>query len=848
MVKNRQLFRLISLYHLRRHPLRTLLSLLGMTLGAAFMFVGLAAIPGQDQAFNQGIDLINGRAQVDIWASADGVKSDLLATVRQTEGVTVAAPLVLGGGLVLGQTELMVFWGIDPVVDGQVRTYALAQGNFPARPGDVLLTERYAAEKGYRVGQAISLVGPGGIRPLTITGTLAASGIAILNGGDLIVLPVEDAQALRGSSVLNAIGVIPTPNQNVEALVTRLKAVLPDTVTIRASQMRTAKTPVNYVAQFLLVFMALLPAALGAALIFNTQAATVAQRRTEIGILRALGLTRAGVRTLFVFESAVLGLIGSLLGLILGYVLVQWTGDLTTSASGSTVTVQGLRIAAGVVIPVWLPIVTLIVSTAIAVIAGVRPARQAARVDPVEAIARVPMDSGAMRLSILRLLLGVLLLGLALVVRLASDNSEQATFMPMWSILLTVPGSVLLFPPLIIALGKWLPGPLGRFFGTGGFLAAQSFAQRPRHIAAIGIMIFLVIWLVAMSGSLDKSQMDFVKMWLAGEGTWDLTVTGPGTGALTPVTHIPASALAEILARPTVAAAVQERQAETRYDHHKYFIRALDIATFRAQGGRIPRDSGDEEAAYARLLDPAHPALLVGGFQALKDGLMQPGKHIVLLTPSGPVDFEIVGVILATPATLAEPAGAFVMDRALYSRLWQDSETDRLLIRLQPGADIQAERRDLLRRYALSGLLVTDSETLRAAVAGASVIPASVAYGLVLPFMMLGIANTLFIAVLDRRREIGLLRAIGTLRRHIVLSVVLEALILIGLTCIFAVPSAFYTLDIMLFRSITGIPITADVGSVATTVILVLVAGAIAAYLPARRAGRVDILEALHYE
>ena len=77
---------------------------------------------------------------------------------------------------------------------------------------------------------------------------------------------------------------------------------------------------------------------------------------------------------------------------------------------------------------------------------------------------------------------------------------------------------------------------------------------------------------------------------------------------------------------------------------------------------------------------------------------------------------------------------------------------------------------------------------------------------------------------------------------------VLEALILIGLTCIFAVPASYYTLDIMLFRRIVGIPITADAVSIATTVILVFVAGAIAAYLPARRAGRVDILEALHYE
>jgi putative ABC transport system permease protein len=286
---------------------------------------------------------------------------------------------------------------------------------------------------------------------------------------------------------------------------------------------------------------------------------------------------------------------------------------------------------------------------------------------------------------------------------------------------------------------------------------------------------------------------------------------------------------------------VPERYAEIAYAGDAYTIRALDIAGFQAMGGQLLLESGDPEAVYAQLRNHDHPSLLAGGFEALGAGLKQVGRIITLDAHDGPAAFEVVGVLRGT----ADPT--LVMDWTLYAQLWQDARVDRLLLTLQPEAGVQAERRDLLARYASQGVMVADRDQMRALMGNPSDSYGILGY-LMMPFMVLGIANTLFIAVLDRRRETGMLRAVGTLRRHIVGSIILEALLLIGLACLVAIPAAYYVVDMMLFERITGVPISPTPSAIVITVVLVLAAGAVSAFIPARRAGRIDVLAALRHE
>jgi putative ABC transport system permease protein len=842
LARSGRLFRLISLYYIRRHLLRTVLLLSVLTFGVAYMFVGFAGIPIGERAIARGLDLAAGKAQA-VVSPGQGREAEIterdLQTVRGTEGVAIAAPLVRGGGLILNQKELLMIWGVDPAVERAVREYIIAQGDFITQPGQILLTQAYAGEKGYAVGQQLSLAGPGGVFPFTLVGTLEAGGIGSLNGGDLVVLDYADACKLTGNDTISSIAVVPASGQDAGSLIRRLQSGLSDAVEVNPP-LGFKRTPTEAVAQILGINLDLIIVMIGALMITGALASSIAQRRAEIGVLRALGMTRAEVRNLFLGESAFIGIIGSLIGVLLGYPVVN--AATPWSSTGR------LNAPADMTVPGWVAPLVFAAGAGIVILASVVPARQAARLDPVDAILRPRVDAGTARFSRFQVIAGPALLAGAGILRLLVDNTGLAMIMPAVSEMFILVGGCLLFGPLLVALSRRLPPLAGRLFGTPGLLAAESLAKRPRHMISTAVVAFGSLWFFSIGISVDNSTDRFFDRWVEAQNAWDLTATGPGTNANRTLAGIPANIIREITARPAVAAAVGERLAATRYRQQEYILWAIDIEPFRRQGGRLLFEGGDEPAAYARLTDPEHPALLVGGFQALLDGLKQVGRTVTLDTPGGPVAFEIAGVLLFHPeASPAEASPFFVIDRPLYRQLWADDRVDRLLLALAPDADLPAVRRDLLARYAAGGILVADNAELREITDNPGISFKSIAFGL-LPFMMLGIANTLFIAVLDRRREIGMLRALGVLRRQIAGSIILEILIVLGAACLAAIPAAYYALDAILYSRITGVPITFEAAALATIVAVTLAAGILAAYIPARQASRIDILDALHYE
>lgn len=832
----RHLFRLISWYYLRRHRGRTLLTLLIMALGTMVMYLGIAAIPTSLAGLTDMVDVLAGEAELAIEAPDAALTAADLAAVREIDGVKSAAPLVTSGGIVLGETDLLVYWGIDPAVERDLRDYVVVEGDFAAE-GRILLTADYAAARDFAVGQAIRLVGSAGIYPVTIGGLVEKSGIAALNGGDVIIMHYQDAQMLRGDESLDLISVTTAAGQNMDALTARLQAVLPPDSQIAPPDAYYEKPLAAWVAEGLTLVTALIPAILGGLIIFNSLAATVAQRRSEIGVLRALGLTRGGIRTLFLVESGVLGLIGASLGIALAYI---------GPASPSTVEVGEYEMEYALAIPSWLPLVGLALGVGIALLAGVIPARRAAQVDPVEAMTRAraarhsPQRRGPRRFW---MVFGSLCLISLLPLRAAVDATEQAVLMPLLSVLLVGVGGSVLFPSLLLIFSERLPKLLGNRLGPSVLLAAESLAKRPQSVIATGVMVFISLWFVSIGFAIAGAETVFVDEYMATENAWDLQIVGAGTDHENPLTALPADIVSEISARPAVAGVVTERLANLTYNDHDYTLRGLDITALRAQNEHLLIIDGDQTAVYARLRDHDRPAVLVGGIHALTDGLKQVGTHITLATPAADqpqTEFEVVGVVGGV-------VNMVVMDRALYQDLWGDARVDRLLIKLRPGVDLQTERRDLLRGYASRGVQVIDRETI-AAMFTTSAEGMTILAVLLWPFMVLGVANTVFINILDRRREIGMLRAVGTLRRQIMISLIGETLLLCGIAGLLALPAAFYCLSMMLFDGITGIPVDPTPNSVFMVVIYLLLSSLLATFWPARRAGRLDVLEALHYE
>lgn len=136
-----------------------------------------------------------------------------------------------------------------------------------------------------------------------------------------------------------------------------------------------------------------------------------------------------------------------------------------------------------------------------------------------------------------------------------------------------------------------------------------------------------------------------------------------------------------------------ERRTTLKTTESDFDLRAIDMIHFRAQGARILWDKGDEATVYTRLIDPAHPAVLVSGFAALTQDL-EPGDFITLETPRGTERFEIVGTVFGAIQPAQAGEASLIMDRVVYRQVWHDNRIDRLSIKLQPDRDAATVRRD----------------------------------------------------------------------------------------------------------------------------------------------------------
>ncbi len=845
------LVRWLNLRHLSRQRVRTILSMIGVIMGvSSFIFAPTLATTIQS-SLNLTITDLAGKTDIDVRSTENGFDFTQLDKIRATPGVKIAAPLSTSGGLMVGQPELLIFFGIDPTLDQGIRSYSLLHGSFLAHPGDALLSDVYASEKGLSVGSTFSLVSLGGVRQLTVVGTLAPDGVGQLNSGDLVVMGLDDAFALRAARHLDNISILVAPNTDLSQLVTQLKANVPANVTVDlpAERLRGA-SDFTVVINLLMLTICLMVLGFGSMLIYNTITVSVAQRRAEIGILRSLGMTRNQVIRLYTLEASAVGLIGSFLGVGLGFVLVRIGNQLPLIPQFSS---DLFSAQAAPSVPGWLIPASLVAGLLLPTFAGFLASRSTARIDPVEALVGIRAETAPMRYPWRQLAaVGVLLLAIFLI-RLVSISQMVAMIMlANTGVMLTLAAIILAVAPLLLALKPILPPLMYRLLGSPGLIAASNLVGRPKRILVTGILLTLCVGCGAYISQSNFGYTDMIAEWNTGENLGDLTVTGAGSNPLAPIIPVPDTVIDTLRSRSDLAGLITERLKSTNQGGIAYNIRAIDMASFRALGGYFPWNQGDSTTAYERVsqTNTSSPAVLVStNILALSHDVM-PGKRLTLDTPSGPQTFDIVGSILGK---LEPDRITVIMDRGIYGQLWSDSAVDRVLLKLKPGVDVQTVRRDLIRQFALNGVITYANADVRDAFAKpiVSIATTSTFMTLLLAVIFVaGLSSTVFVQVLERRREIGMLRAVGMKRREITQSVLYETLILTILGIIIGVPGS-YILNLQqekAMQQVMGIRFALNTSQVVISIAIALVTALWASYIPARIAGRMNILEALRYE
>jgi putative ABC transport system permease protein len=787
----RAVVRLVSLRHLIGEWPRTLLTVAGVALGVAVFVSIRLANHSALASFSHTVDAVAGRANLQITGSTEGLDERVFSAVRATPGVVAAAPIVevvtlarRGGPppvRAVGVAEhgpydetLMVL-GVDLLAEGPfARTSAsgpAAGANgvaFLADARAVAITRTLATRDGLRLGDTLTVLAAGRPEPLRVRTILESREFEQAFGGNVVVVDIATAQEVFSrAGRLDRIDLIVDPARR-DAVQGALAARLPSGLEIGSPRGRTRQVE-NMVRAFGLNLTALSFIALFVAtfLILNAVSIAVLRRRREIGILRAIGVTRGQITALFLAEGLVYGVFGSTLGLGLGTMLAHGTlgavartlSDLYLITEASTLRLDVATYAVGFGLGVG-----------IALLSALAPALEAARTPPAATLRQGALIE-ARRIPIGRVSgsgVALLLLGAAVALWTVGTRHPVGGFVSAGLLLC---GFSLLAPGFTLAVEGLVAPLLRRSTGIEGALGARAVrdavARTSVVVAALTVSVGMMVALSIMVGSFRRTVETWVNQTVRG----DLYVEPVGHRLNGSATVLPAAFVAAARQLPGVAAVDTYRGARITLGDRVAFVIGVDFAVQRRYG-RLQFVHGEAGAILARAI-AGDEAIVSESFA--RHQRVATGDRIVLPTPWGVRAVRVAGVFY----DYSTDAGAVLLDRGLYARLWRDERTESLALYLAPGARLDDVRKALLiaagDRMVLS---VIPNRALRARVLTVFDQTFQITYalqGIAILVAVLGVIGTLTALILQRGREIGVLRATGALRSQVRTMVLVES-------------------------------------------------------------------------
>lgn len=838
---------------LAARPLRTALTVLGIALGVAIIAGTLVASQASADAVQRAAAELFGRAQLRVRAFADtGFTPRGVTTLRRVAGVEAAAA-VAQRRLTLttdpGPHEQvfsgMLVIGVDPQDEAQVRTYRLLAGRFLSGDAEdeILVNARWAGDHGLGVGDHLWLDGDlrngGAGAPLTIMGLMDDTGFGALAFGQVAVLP---------RAILNSALATPAPVVSVDLVIAQghvsdvvsaIDATLDEpyvleTVQDAAAQLASAQAGFSAIA-FLFGLIAL---AVGGFLVANTMAMTLGERTREIGLLRAAGTTARQVVGIFLRQAIALGIAGSALGIGAGIGLAALMIGFLQSTRA--VLIDGLPLD-----PVALAFVFVIGASTTAVAAGI-PALAAARIGPLDAL-RPSRRPGRTLGQRLRWLIGLELV-LLIVGLVAYPLARGSLGLPALLLgLVVLIGAALLVALVVEPLARIVGRPFQWFFGAQGFFGRTNLGRdRVRSGLTVGALL-LGLAAVVTIGTVAASARATTGQWVG-----SILPGGHGIRLGAPVSIEQYRPTFEATSGLRYASPIVEFPAVERIGNtlSEAGMAGIDPAVFRATGSLI-FTAGDRASALDALA--AGGAVLVPQPVAVRDGL-KVGSTIRLGVPGRTgSEFKVAGIVAYSIPSQTGEGDLLVSLSDAASRF---DETDASLWAMVPQAGVgDVAFRDAVATTAsqLAGqpIAATDlADTLSRSLDRIVGLFDVLAFVSVI-IAALGIVNTLSMGVIERVREIAILRSHGMTVGQVQAMVVAEAAIMGAIGGLAAtvtgvlVAWAFIGLGAGSSFSALAVPWVL----LAIVVLLGIGVAALAALYPARLAARLPIVGSLrHFE
>jgi putative ABC transport system permease protein len=838
---------LMAFQYLRGRKLRTALTTLAIVFGVALIFAINITLPSALEAFRGSVTGASGAVDLTIASvSRNGfAPAEVLEKVAAVDGVQavtgslrrqITIPTVLGGDL--GSSTQLDLQGIDPATASLVRPYLISEGRFlePDDTGKAVIPAALAElSNGLKIGDSFPLITAKGLKVFTIVGYLAES---INPNAPNVIIPLRDAQgALQQPGLVNQIDVAFKPGANREQVIAAVQTAVGDGFALNADNDQSDILGALQVGFGIFNLMGALALFLGAFLIFNTFRAVILERRHDLAMLRAIGATRIQITQMIVIESLVQGAIGTLIGMVLGYTMAMLIG---LGAEGYIAQyMPGLKFTPQ--INVGAVVGTAAIGLLTALIAGYLPARTASRISPLEALRPSPV-ADVKRTARWGLILGVIVMGIATVLLVSSQGTA-----PGGAVLFLV-GMLLAAPGLVIPLARLFSPLLSLWFAREGDLAQGNLTREPGRaaITASTLMIGLasLIMIFALVSSMGKFVTDLTNRTFAS----DIAILPPSIAVYQNVVGADESLATSIRALPDVATVAGLRYGTTQSNGQALEVLGIEPQTY-SEFSSITFAEGEPEAAYAAMA--AGRGTFITSITASTLGVKL-GDTLLLETPNGQQPYQVVGI---ANDILTFKLNAIYISQSNLAADFNKAEDVLLMVNVKPGADkaaVLTQIQGLLEAYPqfTASLAGEYRETLIQTTNAAFYAFYVIGIMILIP-AALGVLNTLTINILERRREIGMVRAVGGSKRQIQRIVTAEALLLglfgaaCGVLAGVAMSYGFITaFDTIGWQMPYFFP---TIGIIAAVVIGVLIT-LFASILPARNAARLDIIRALQFE
>jgi putative ABC transport system permease protein len=805
-------------------------------------------------AFSTTVDRIAGKTELQVTAGETGFDEEVLEKVQGASSVRVAVPVIeaVVDSRLAGQGNLLIL-GIDMTGDRSLRDYDLESGDeavvddplvFLAQPDSIMLAKEFADRNQLAIGSRVTLGTVEGDRQFTVRGVMKSSGLTSAFGGSLAIMDIYAAQKMFGRGrKFDRVDLALKPGVTIAAAQQELAALVGPGFQIDPPSGRGQQFEAMLAAYSMMVGISSLFALfIGMFIIYNSFAIAVTQRRAEIGILRALGATRRQIRWLFLGESAVTGLVGSLGGLAFGVLIARGIaasiGTLIADVYGVAQHADELSTS-----PALLAL-ALAIGIGTSIVAAAIPARNAARVDPVQALQKGKYQILSAGESRLRAALGVALGAVS--IGCLSTGMSRPIFYAGYVLAIVV--SLLVSPLLSLALARALRPLLKWLRPVEGALAADSLIQSPRRTSASVSALMLSLALVVAFAGMARASYDSIIDWMESALNPELFVL-PSQNVVMRTIRFPPSMGPEIAAIPGVERVQMVRDARIVFRQTPVMVVAVEVDSIAETVRREPV-AGDAEDMYRRTA--AGEGLMVSDNLAQLQGL-ELGELLEVPAPNGLIRLPIVGIVV----DYSDQQGTILMDRSLFIRYWNDDSVNVFRVYLQPGAPPADVRQRILERYAGARqvFVLTNVELKRyiLKITDQWFGLTSVQIAVAVLVAILGIVNTLTVSITDRRRELGVLQAVGGLHGQIRRTIWLEALSIgtLGLALGFSLGAVnlYYILQIV-HHDIAGMRLdyVFPTGTVMALVPTILGAALVAAIWPAESAVRGSLVEALEYE